>query len=137
MQDQNRDEDIEYEYYNMNDDGNDVIRIFNSNKSHNQEIKTKNHNFFKNYEYQDYDDMGQKVIRVMPFLHFHLYLPRFLQASFVYFKNLSLLPWLPQLGIRLHQVDCSPILYLQCQFSFAPLLPSYQKQPWFPPLPLF
>ena len=47
MQDQNRDEDIDYEYYNMDDDGDDVIRIFNSNKSQNQEIKTKKHNFSK------------------------------------------------------------------------------------------
>ena len=87
MQDQNRDEDIEYEYYNMNDDGDDVIRIFNSNKSHNQEIKTKKHNFFKKYEYQDYDDMGQKVIGVMPFLHFHLYLPRFSLSFFYLFQK--------------------------------------------------
>ena len=72
--------------------GDDVIRIFNSNKFHNQEIKTKKHNFFKIYEYQDFDDMGQKVIRVMACLHFIFIFLVFLQASFIYFKNLSLLP---------------------------------------------
>ena len=78
---------IEYEYYNINDDGDDVIRILNSNKSQNQVIKIKKHSFFKNYEYQDYDDIGQKVMGVMPFLHFHLYLPRFSPSFFYLFTK--------------------------------------------------